>query len=278
MAGLIAHKDTTYVNELMVKAVPEPAWTDSWHPVSPARVIDNLEAGIAGMNLRVTGKDYSLNESGTRMFGVWRLDDMVIDGMGLAIGFRNAIDKTMKLGFCAGLTVFICDNMALSGDFIRFRKHTSGLNDESLQQLTMEALDQVVTKMEKYRDSINGLKEIPVIEGPMRNRFALPFHQEFWMDDDGTVRAGLLETEVFKGIMLDMAMYYNIFPITKIPSFIDAFLTESATAVTVGYPVNSWYTIFNAVTRVCKGESMFSVAKSTAAVERMIRKAAKIDF
>lgn len=278
MTGLIAHSDTKYINELAVRAVSEPAWTDSWHPVGHARVIDNLEAGIAGMNLRVTDKQYSLNESGTRMFGVWRLDDMMTDSMGLAIGFRNAIDKSMPLGFCAGLTVFVCDNLALSGDFIRFRKHTSGLDDESLKALTMEALDQVVTKMEQYRDSVNGLKKIPVIEGPMRNRFALSLYKEFWMDDDGTVYAGLLETKTFKGIMLDMAIEHKVFPITKIPAFIDAFLTESAAAYDIGYPVNSWYTVFNAVTRLCREESMFSVAKSTAAVERMIRKAARIDF
>src|SRR5205823_11029670 len=44
-------------------------------------------------------------------------------------GLRTANDKTMSIQICAGLTVFVCDNLAFRGDLIALRrKHTSGLN------------------------------------------------------------------------------------------------------------------------------------------------------
>ena len=198
------------------------------------------------------------------------------DGMSLAMGFRNSIDKSMPLGICAGVTVFVCDNLALSGDFIKFRKHTSGLTDESLQAISMDAVGQVIEKMEIYRTSINDLKNMPVIEGPVRNRFALRDYPEI-MDDP--MDFGLLHTTTFKALMFDMSVTYNIFPITKIDNFISAFKDEAVHATSnEHYQVNSWYVVFNAVTRMAKRETTFNVAKMTAATERMIRKEARVQI
>ena len=44
-------------------------------------------------------------------------------------GLRTGNNKTMSLQICAGLSVFVCDNLAFRGDMIALkRKHTSGLN------------------------------------------------------------------------------------------------------------------------------------------------------
>src|SRR5436305_1172204 len=46
-----------------------------------------------------------------------------------ALGLRTANNKTMTIQLCAGLAVFVCDNLAFRGDMIALRrKHTSGLN------------------------------------------------------------------------------------------------------------------------------------------------------
>jgi hypothetical protein len=34
-----------------------------------------------------------------------------------SIGIRNSHDKSIRLGLTAGLRVFVCSNMAFSGDF-----------------------------------------------------------------------------------------------------------------------------------------------------------------
>src|SRR5206468_12309467 len=50
------------------------------------------------------------------------------DGLA-ALGLRTANTATMSLQICAGMSVFVCDNLAFRGDLIALkRKHTSGLN------------------------------------------------------------------------------------------------------------------------------------------------------
>src|SRR5689334_12234469 len=46
-----------------------------------------------------------------------------------AMGLRTSNDKTMSIQICAGLSVFVCDNLVFRGDLIALnRKHTAGLN------------------------------------------------------------------------------------------------------------------------------------------------------
>lgn len=256
MEGLIAHVDTNRVPEASVLAVPEPPWTNTWHPVSHGRVIAAFEKGVAENNLRIVSREYSLNASGTRMFGVWGLDDELTDGMKLAMGFRNSIDKSMQIGVCAGIKVFVCDNLALSGDYVRFRKHTSGLDDAELEYIAIASVIKVIDKMESYRNWVNELKVMPVDLLDLAN-LAPPV---------------IPVTDTFKTIVYDLVFTEKVFPPSKIPSFIQAVLAESLEALNQGYQVNSWYTVFNAVTRMLREESVFNVGKATAKVESMIKR------
>lgn len=51
-----------------------------------------------------------------KMFGLLELN-ADYEGVRFAIGLRNANDKSMRVGMVAGYRVFVCDNMALSGEF-----------------------------------------------------------------------------------------------------------------------------------------------------------------
>jgi uncharacterized protein DUF932 len=55
------------------------------------------------------------------------------------MGIRTSNNKTMSIQICAGLSVFVCDNLVSRGDLIALnRKHTSGLNLRS--ELSVAAL------------------------------------------------------------------------------------------------------------------------------------------
>ena len=42
-----------------------------------------------------------------------------------ALGLRTSNNKTMSIQLCAGLSVFVCDNLVFRGDLIALnRKHT----------------------------------------------------------------------------------------------------------------------------------------------------------
>src|SRR5216683_1154408 len=46
-----------------------------------------------------------------------------------AMGIRTSNNKTMSIQICAGLSVFVCDNLVFRGDLIALnRKHTAGLH------------------------------------------------------------------------------------------------------------------------------------------------------
>lgn len=156
--SLVAHCDTKRATEAEVMAVPAPAWTKTWHPVSHKQVIEATALAVRQAGLDIVNKEYSLNKSGTRMFGVWNLDAGNGE-IGYALGFRQGIDKSMLLGYCAGTNVFVCDNLCFSGDFIAFRMHTSGLDHAELRRIATEALKGAIVNMDKFHQWHKSLHE-----------------------------------------------------------------------------------------------------------------------
>ena len=52
-----------------------------------------------------------------------------MEGCRFSIGIRNSHDKSLRLGLTAGLRVFVCSNMAFSGEFTPvLAKHTKSFN------------------------------------------------------------------------------------------------------------------------------------------------------
>jgi len=147
---LIAHCNTNYVDEALIRTVPVPVWTRTWHPVAHGDLIDALDIAVREHDMEVTRRQYAMNASGSRLFGVWDIAGRDTD-IASAIGFRNATDKSMAVGITVGTRVFICDNLAISGDFIAFRRHTAGLNTESLIEMLINAVGQARQRMEQFR-------------------------------------------------------------------------------------------------------------------------------
>jgi len=159
--SLIAHVDTKRIDEGIVRSVPEPEFTATWHPVSHARVIDALQAAVKEAGLGIMKREYSLNDSGTRMFGAWTLDYHT-NGSAYCLVFRNSIDKSMLLGVGGGTKTFICDNLAISANFLSFSKHTSGLDDDRLIQMSQDALTGAWVHMEELDHWHRELKTVDV--------------------------------------------------------------------------------------------------------------------
>ena len=143
-----------------VLAIPEPAFTKTWHPVGHQRLIETLETVVQKEGLEITDRHYSLSRSGDKVFGEW-----ILTGDGdfrHMIGFRNSINKAFAIGLVAGLYVMVCSNMEMRGDFIEFRKHTSGLDDISLLELCKRAIGQVTERFNKLAAWHLYLKEIQI--------------------------------------------------------------------------------------------------------------------
>jgi len=70
-----------------------------------------------------------MRRDGSALFGVLQLAYGESPDGRAALGLRTGNDRTMSIQLCAGLSVFVCDNLAFRGDMIALkRRHTSALN------------------------------------------------------------------------------------------------------------------------------------------------------
>lgn len=164
--ALLMGGGTKRASESEVMSVPQGEFTKTFKPISHGHLLKVLQTAVVMNGLEIVTKDYSLNKNGKRMFGVWSFD-AGNGGMRWSMGFRNSVDKSTAIGICAGVTVTVCGNMMLSGDFTAFRKHTSGLDDDELIHLGAEAVGGAIIDMTKLHQWQEGLHEIWI---PARER------------------------------------------------------------------------------------------------------------
>ena len=126
------------LEELREIALPEE--TPSYKPVSHYDLATNL-AEVSGTLLRdyeLERSQYGLARDGAQLFGVHTYRNGS-DSMGLSIGFRNSYDKSMSVGIAIGASVFVCDNLALTGEIAIARKPTSNVWQD-LEELTITTI------------------------------------------------------------------------------------------------------------------------------------------
>ena len=133
---LMTHSSTmkaqavTY-NQLATIPTPE-AMGPRHKPVPHLALVDAMlrEADNRGFN--ISKSEYAVAAGGAVLFGVLDLvskgADLRGETMGLSLGFRSGNDQSMAIKVVAGQRVFVCDNLALSGDLVAMvEKHTTGL-------------------------------------------------------------------------------------------------------------------------------------------------------
>ena len=96
--------------------VPTPPATDTHRPVPHHEIVQALVETLGFRHIGVVHDEYAVSPDGMKMFGVLDLETKM-HGARFAIGLRNSHDKTMRLALTCGYRVFVCSNMAFSGDF-----------------------------------------------------------------------------------------------------------------------------------------------------------------
>ena len=123
-----------------LRNIPLPEETPTYKPVSHFDLATNL-AEVSGTLLRdyvLDRSQYGLARDGAQLFGIHTYRNGS-DSMGLSIGFRNSYDKSMSVGIAIGASVFVCDNLALTGKIAIARKHTSNVWQD-LEELTITTI------------------------------------------------------------------------------------------------------------------------------------------
>lgn len=142
--SLVLHRGAQRATLEQVQQVVTPAATDSWQPIAHAELIEQTVDRFAGFGWSIAKQEHALFRDGARYFGVFDLEGFGLDGREytLAVGLSNSHDRSIAAKLAVGSRVFVCDNLAFSGEVQVSRKHTTHLF-RSLPQVIATAVSKV---------------------------------------------------------------------------------------------------------------------------------------
>jgi hypothetical protein len=158
---LIAHCGTRKVTREELLRISVPEGTRTHQPLAHYQIVEVLEEALSFRFLKVVRDEYAVSPDGMKMFGVMDLN-AEFSGCRFSIGLRNSNDKTMRLALTAGYRVFVCDNMAFSGDFTPLlHKHTRKLE---LYDAISVAVDRIQRAFEPMKKQVQVMRESVLTE------------------------------------------------------------------------------------------------------------------
>src|SRR5664279_3505116 len=128
MEGMFLHRGAMEVTRHELDLIPLPEATESYTPVSHYHLSDRLLTISRDIltDYVLTGEKYALARQGNQLFAFLQFRNGDSD-LGLSVAFRNSYDRSMSVGMAIGASVFICDNLALTGEIAVMKKHTKGV-------------------------------------------------------------------------------------------------------------------------------------------------------
>jgi len=156
-ATLVAHVGAEKISREELALVATPPATATHRPVPHHEIVDAIVDTLGFRHIAVHAQEYAVTPDGSRMFGLMELET-TFEGCRFALGLRNSHDKSMRLALTVGYRVFVCDNMAFSGEFSPvLAKHSANFN---LIQAVSIGIDQMqrsfapmVEQVNRWRDS-----------------------------------------------------------------------------------------------------------------------------
>jgi hypothetical protein len=158
MPGLLLHCGGERVDFATVQdsRTPEPQGTH--YPIPHARILELATEGLERQGLHVVGGEHALANDGMRYFGLLQLTNGSNHAdFGLVAALRNTHDKSFSASMALGSRVFVCDNLAFSGEVTFARKHTR-FAAQDLPRLVNDALGQLGSLKRRQEDRIEGYK------------------------------------------------------------------------------------------------------------------------
>jgi len=116
------------VTEVEVDQAARPAATRSYCPVPHLGLANLIERSAKSFGFAFGEQAHALNRGGNQYFGMAELrHENENDTFALVAGWRNSYDKSLAASFVVGSQVFVCDNLAFSGEQSFDRKHTANV-------------------------------------------------------------------------------------------------------------------------------------------------------
>jgi hypothetical protein len=121
---LLTASGTLDVSVEQLANIPTPPATATWFPVSHHQVFQSVVDTLTGAGFGIQQSRLTLARYDARFFATLDLTTPVSEGITLAVGVRNSVDKSFPIGFCCGTRVMVCDNLAFTSEIVVATKHT----------------------------------------------------------------------------------------------------------------------------------------------------------
>ena len=160
--SLILNCGGKVADRLALAEVIVPQQTGTYHPVPHLTLIEKIDA-IARDLLRrdLVRESFSLAREGKQMFGVLTYKNGNDKEMGISVFIRNSYDKTMSIGIGLGGRVFVCDNLAITGQIRIVRKHTQGVW-EAIEDMAIATLYRYYPIWTVLQDDMEAMKQVKI--------------------------------------------------------------------------------------------------------------------
>jgi len=144
--NLLLHCGADAVERSQLKSVNTPLATDTWQPIPHNELLYQVETSLCRNGLTVVEQAHALTHDGSRYFGLLQVQNgSQHPDYSWVLGIRNSHDKQFPAGIVAGSSVFVCDNLAFSGEISVARKHTSRIMRD-LPELIGNAVTRLLDK------------------------------------------------------------------------------------------------------------------------------------
>lgn len=211
--NLILHCGGEPIERAELANIPTPAPTESWQPVSHAEYVDIVRDELENAGLRVVAEAHGVtnntrmfngkrdNTPGGQYFGMMQVvgKDCLYPDYSTVVGLRGSHIRTLSRGLALGSGVFVCDNLAFSGQIVVSRRHTNRIFDDLRPSITDAILKLLIVnnkqhaRYEEYksRNLDDGLAEVIMIDAlrqgaiskqqlpKMVQQWDVPDHEEF---------------------------------------------------------------------------------------------------
>lgn len=159
---LVLHCGGENVNRDALRALPAPQRLSATHfPIPHAELVSKTIEQLEGLGVRVNGEAHAISHQGNRYFGVFGVAGgdgaSATDDYQLVIGLRNSHDQSYQASLALGTRVFVCDNLAFSGDVTIARKHTKYILRD-LPNLMHVAVNKIVGERLTMEQRVAGYK------------------------------------------------------------------------------------------------------------------------
>jgi len=160
--SLLLHKGAELATMEQLAAIPLPKETRTYKPVSHVDLVNLLSSMAVNLlpEFELVNTQLGVTKDGQKLFGVITLKNDHTE-LGLSIGFRNSYDKTLSVGIVTGSSVFVCDNLMLTGDLTVLRKHTSNVIND-IDALALSTIYKSRAAFAQIQEDVEIMKDIPM--------------------------------------------------------------------------------------------------------------------